>query len=167
MGSQKSTKIRGRIIDSSRHFDIIEVSKILEMKPNRLREWIRLGYILPDIKAPSAGVGNKNLFEKESIYKIALYKKLLDLRLHRLLSMEISQQFSNEEWYNIADRALHPTDPEELYMVVSANIISRDNWKEEVKIEMASTPNVALKDLDVSLVVNISKITKNVSKKIA
>ena len=54
-------------------FDIVKKMKIPR---ERLQEWLRRGLVKPSVRAK--GVGTKNIFTREDLYRIVLFSQLID-----------------------------------------------------------------------------------------
>lgn len=65
-------------------FSTFDVLKILEIKRERLREWVNQGFIIPN--APAEGQGTKAVFKILDIYKIAVFKKLIEAGINRRIA---------------------------------------------------------------------------------
>jgi hypothetical protein len=63
------------------YFSLTQASEILGFRVERLRDWVNLGYIRPDIEA--TGRGSKNLFTKWNLYRIKLFDYLVNHGLSR------------------------------------------------------------------------------------
>lgn len=64
-------------------FSTLDICKVLEIDRERLRVWMDEGYISPSIQV-ATGQGTKNIFSREDVYLIALYRMMLDrLRVPR------------------------------------------------------------------------------------
>ena len=62
-------------------FSTFDVLKILDIKRERLREWMNRGFIIPTV--PAEGLGSKAVFSVVDIYKIAVFKKLVESGVRR------------------------------------------------------------------------------------
>jgi len=54
-------------------FSTFDVMKILDIKRERLREWMIQGFVKPAV--PASGAGSKAEFGLLDLYKIAVFKK--------------------------------------------------------------------------------------------
>ena len=63
------------------------ICKALDIKRERLRDWIKAGHIKPTL--PAHGQGTKAGFTLGDVYAIALFKRLTELGFKRDLSAEI------------------------------------------------------------------------------
>ena len=68
-------------ISQTQEFSTFDVLKILEIERERLREWMNRGFIIPTVSAE--GQGTKAVFTILDIYKIAVFKKLLEAGINR------------------------------------------------------------------------------------
>lgn len=64
-----------------KEFSSFEVMKLLKVKRERLREWINQGFTVPMVAAK--GAGTKAVFSIMDIYKIAVFKRLVDSGISR------------------------------------------------------------------------------------
>jgi len=62
-------------------FTTANVQRALDLPRERLRSWFKLGFLAPTIAAE--GQGKKALFNRQDIYKIALFKILVNMGIHR------------------------------------------------------------------------------------
>jgi hypothetical protein len=62
-------------------FSTFEVMKILNIKRERLREWMNNDFISPT--QPAFGVGTKALFNLLDVYKVGVFKKLVEAGINR------------------------------------------------------------------------------------
>ena len=62
-------------------FSTLQIEKGLEIPRERLREWIIRGFIKPS--HPSPGQGIKTEFSRLDVYKVALFRNLIDLGISR------------------------------------------------------------------------------------
>lgn len=63
-------------------FKMGEITKLIDVDRNRLKEWIARGWVKPSIKRAS-GHGTPNVFDRENLYEIALFKKMIESGLSR------------------------------------------------------------------------------------
>jgi hypothetical protein len=68
-------------MNQTREFSTFDVLKILDIKRERLREWVNQGFIKPTVSAE--GQGTKAVFKILDIYKIAVFKKLVEAGINR------------------------------------------------------------------------------------
>ena len=62
-------------------FSTFDVLKILSIDRERLREWMNRGFVIPT--SPAVGQGTKALFTILDVFKIALFKKLIEAGINR------------------------------------------------------------------------------------
>ena len=65
-----------------------DVTKITGVKRLRLHQWIEQGFLRPSIQEAS-GHGTRNIYSRADLYKIALFKKLVESGLQRKRVAEI------------------------------------------------------------------------------
>lgn len=58
-------------------FSTFDIVKKLNIPRERLREWMKRGFIKPTVKA--SGVGTKAIFTLQDVYKILLFKHLIEI----------------------------------------------------------------------------------------
>jgi hypothetical protein len=68
-------------ITMEKEFSTFDIMKLLVIKRERLREWMNQGFITPTI--PADGIGSKAIFSILDIYKIAVFKILVDAGMNR------------------------------------------------------------------------------------
>jgi len=76
-------------------FSSFDAAKILDLPMERLRQWLKLGFIKPTV--PATGQGTKAVFTLDDLYGVALFKKLLDAGFTRTVAGEYVRQFLNKE----------------------------------------------------------------------
>ena len=59
-----------------------DIEKITGVKRNRLQQWLERGYITPSIQVAS-GQGTRNIWSRNDLYTIALFKKIIESGLSR------------------------------------------------------------------------------------
>lgn len=64
-----------------KEFSTFDVKKILDIKRERLREWMNNKFISPT--QPASGVGTKAIFSILDVYKIGVFKKLVESGINR------------------------------------------------------------------------------------
>jgi DNA-binding transcriptional MerR regulator len=69
-------------------YTTFEIVKNLEVRQERLREWIDRGFITPSVQK-AQGRGSKNLFSKNDLYKIRLFQYLLCISFSRERASQI------------------------------------------------------------------------------
>ena len=131
-----------------------------KLKKEKFRQWLKNDFIRPDILAK--GSGRKNYFNKESLYIIALFKRLFDIGLDRWLAELLAHELTHQDWNDSID----DSGIDDIYMVVSGSLYDCDvkNWKESLEITMAQTnKGVNLKGLEAGIFINLSEIKRNIN----
>jgi len=64
-----------------KEFSTFDVIKIFKMKRERLREWMNNSFISPT--QPASGVGTKAIFNLQDVYKVGVFKKLIEAGINR------------------------------------------------------------------------------------
>jgi hypothetical protein len=67
-----------------KEFSTFQVMKILKVRRERLREWMSQGFISPMLSAK--GAGTKAIFSIVDVYKVAVFKRLVDAGLNRRIA---------------------------------------------------------------------------------
>jgi len=150
-------QIEGRIINGLRVFTTTEVIAILNLKTERIRQWIKLKYVEPTISA--TGSGTKNYFSKIDIYKIAVFKKLVDSGVNRWIAKQITQEFSDEEWYHIKSGSYAE------YLFIEVQAADRKSWKDSLKLYVSDRLPEEL-DWEIVIVLNFALITKKIESRL-
>ncbi len=86
--------------DAKQEFSTYDVMKILDLKRERLREWIKIGYAIPT--KPADGPGTKAIFSLIDVYNISLFRQLVDIGLHREHAMLYVENIPEFRDYNRA-----------------------------------------------------------------
>ena len=147
----------GKTINDLRVFTSPEVEEILDLKTERLRQWIKLKYIEPTIKA--TGSGTKNYFSKTDIYKIALFKKCVDSGINRWIANQVIEQYSNTEF----DYVMSGLYTQHLFVAVKSE--DRKTWKDSLKLNLLTNMPEDL-DWEIVIVINLASIRKRIKNKI-
>jgi hypothetical protein len=149
-------QFEGRIINGLRVFTSPEVEKILAVETERLRAWVK-EFIEPTIKSSTSG--RKHYFSKIDIYKIAVFKKLVDSGVNRFIAKRIIEQFSDQEWFQIKSGSFAK------YMFVEINVKNRKSWKDSLKLYLSRNLPEKL-DWEIVIVINFDLITKSIKDKV-
>jgi hypothetical protein len=70
--------------NQTQDFSTFDIQKILNVERERMREWMNRGFIIPT--APAEGQGTKAVFTIFDIYKIAVFKKLVEAGISRRIA---------------------------------------------------------------------------------
>jgi DNA-binding transcriptional MerR regulator len=76
-------------------FSTFDLIKALKIPRERLREWMKRGYVHPTRKAE--GQGDKAVFLREDVYALALFRRLVDFGFSRKLAGEFVTGFTTRE----------------------------------------------------------------------
>jgi DNA-binding transcriptional MerR regulator len=79
-------------MDKRSAFSSNHVAKALNIEPERLRQWIRLGFVTPN--TPAKGQGSRGIFTRGDVYTMELFRRLLDLGISRSFAASLSQVYS-------------------------------------------------------------------------
>lgn len=90
----------------SDEFTSFEVMKVLNISRERLREWVNRGFISPTISAE--GQGTKAVFTLHDLYKIAIFRHLVDSGFHRQAAATICGKIDTgvDSWFEIVSNHL-------------------------------------------------------------
>ncbi len=67
-----------------KYFSTFDIERILKIRRDRLYEWLRGGFIKPTVKA--SGRGTKAAFIRDDLYRVQLFRMLLNLGMTRNLA---------------------------------------------------------------------------------
>jgi hypothetical protein len=73
-------------------FSTLNIVKALEIPRERLRSWMKEGFIHPSV--PARGQGTKAVFCRHDVYEVALFSDLLDAGFRRQVSASHMREFS-------------------------------------------------------------------------
>ncbi len=149
--------IEGKIINRLRVFTSTETLEVLDLEAERLRQWIKLKFVEPTINA--TGSGTKNYFSKIDIYKVAVFKKLVDIGLNRWMAKQITKEFSDEEWYQIQSGSYAK------YLFVAVQTEDRKRWKDSMELYLSKSLPEEL-DWEIAIVLNFDLIAGKIKNRI-
>ena len=75
-----------------KQFSTLDIVKTLEIPRERLRSWMKEGFIQPTV--PAQGQGTKAVFHRYDIYGIALFRDLLDAGFRRDVAATQMREFA-------------------------------------------------------------------------
>jgi hypothetical protein len=73
-------------------FSTIDIVKTLEIPRERLRSWMKEGFVIPTV--PAQGQGTKAVFSRHDIYGVSLFNDLLDAGFRRDIAASHMQEFA-------------------------------------------------------------------------
>ena len=73
-------------------FTTFDIIKALKIPRERLREWMKLGFIKPTIDAD--GQGTKSIFTRQDTYRVELFSQLLKMGFQRKLASKFIESYS-------------------------------------------------------------------------
>lgn len=80
-------------------FSSFEVGKILDIPRERIRAWMKDGFISPTF--PSPGQGSRAIFTLDRLYCVALFQSLLNRGFNRKTAASIADEFwGSHEWHS-------------------------------------------------------------------
>ena len=71
-----------------------DVTEITGVKRTRLQQWIDLGFIKPSIQSAS-GHGSRNLWSREDLSKIAIFKEIAESGLSRKIAADLIEKLAS------------------------------------------------------------------------
>lgn len=77
-------------------FSSSQVLRILSIRKERLRQWIKLGYVSPTVEP--FGKRTRHVYTKVQLFGIALFKRLIDLGLNRWISSRLGFYWDLSDW---------------------------------------------------------------------
>ena len=83
---------QGDLMDKRNAFSSNQVAKALNIEPERLRQWIRLGFVTPN--TPAKGQGSRGIFTRGDAYSAELFRRLLDVGITRSFAASLSRVYS-------------------------------------------------------------------------
>jgi len=93
-------------------FSSSHVAKALNIEPERLRQWIRLGFLTPS--TPAQGQGSRGVFTRGDIYSAELFRHLLDLGIARSFAASLSRSYTvPAKYFMLADKKGKPLERSE------------------------------------------------------
>jgi hypothetical protein len=144
------------MVDLKRKFKSPDVQRILNIKKERIRQWLKLGYIKPSIKA-STGPGTDNIFSGMDLLNISLFKKLTDFGLNRWISSQYILKMKIGKWNKIIYG-------EAKYLLVLGNIDRKKQLDKTVTIELVKYLPHSIDDYDIAFAVNLLTLIKKVNE---
>lgn len=109
-------------MDKRNAFSSNHVAKALNIEPERLRQWIRLGFVTPN--TPAKGQGSRGIFTRGDVYSVELFRRLLDLGISRSYTASLSQVFSvPRRYFVLGDDKGRPIDKSEEEAVSEESLI--------------------------------------------
>ena len=76
-------------------FTTPEIEKSLHIRRDRMKEWIKKGYIVPSVQK-GAGRGTKHIFSRDDVYAVFLYRELIEQGISRKLAGGVVYRFFYE-----------------------------------------------------------------------
>jgi len=77
-------------------YSTLDIVRALGIPRERLREWLSRGFITPGIQKAS-GAGTKALFGPEDLYRIMLFKELVESGISREMASKVLSSLSSQE----------------------------------------------------------------------
>ena len=109
-------------MDKRSAFSSNHVAKALNIEPERLRQWIRLGFVTPN--TPAKGQGSKGIFTRGDVYRVELFRRLLDLGIARSYAASLSQVYSvPRRYFVLGDDKGRPIEKSEEEAVSEESLI--------------------------------------------
>jgi len=100
-------------MDKRDAFSSSDVAKALNIEPERLRQWIRLGFVTPS--TPAQGQGSRGIFTRGDVYSAELFRHMLDLGIARSFAASLSQAYYNVpvKYFTLSDKKGNPLEKSE------------------------------------------------------
>jgi hypothetical protein len=163
---KKTKKIVGKLFDARRFYSTRDVLQLFDLEYQRFRKWIDGNFIKPDLKAE--GTGKTHYFERENLYAIGTYLKLVDAGINRVMASDVAYYFNWEEWAEIS------YFPGGFYVIVMGNVTAKKkkNWGKKMKIYQCPGEVPDLKrfveqtGFELAMVVNLQKIAQFVESRL-
>jgi DNA-binding transcriptional MerR regulator len=150
-------------------FSSFQVVKILQIKKERLQEWLHKGFIAPETRA--SGRGTRNRFSQTNLYEIALFDYLLDRGLSRKESAKILKTDIMDLKKQFLEKTLKMVNDDIQYKSITPTLIifkTGDNYSSKVIFEKEIifdiNQDISDRNLDEIQIINIDKIIKNVNR---
>ncbi len=134
-----------------------DVRRIFGIKKERLREWIKFGYIEPSVKK-SSGPGTDNVFSTVDLFNSGLFKNLIDLGMNRWIASQWTLSLEEKDWTKVNDRKAK-------FLVIGGKIDRNKDWKESITVYSSKKVPEAKALFDFALIMNLENIIENVKGK--
>ena len=115
-------------------FTTFDIIKALEIPRERLREWMKLGFIKPTQEAD--GKGTKAIFTKQDCYRVELFRQLLQMGLQRKLASQFIESYNEprgkHKWgesYLVIRLGARRNRPEDVHGTYFTKYIASDDQK--------------------------------------
>jgi hypothetical protein len=140
-------------IPDQESFTTHDVLRINKMEPDRFREWVRRGYVVPTVD-PSGKQGRKRLFSRVNLYGIALLKRLTDLGLNRWIANQFVEFLDSSQWGEVRQGAIR-------FLVIRGTPDRERDWGDVLRPSLLKKID-RLEAADILLVVDLASITSAV-----
>jgi len=136
-------------------FSTFDINKLLDIRRERLREWMNHGFIMPTI--PADGIGSKAIFSILDIYKIAVFKILIDAGMNRRKA---------SIWVRESPKLGSHREAEKLAYIIVFEGKSGGRWESYIEpgpwnMEQEITKNT---DWDIGIMINFKRIRNQVKE---
>lgn len=133
-------------------FSTFDVVKILDIKRERLREWMIQGFVKPAVSA--SGAGSKAEFDLLGLYKLGIFKRLVDTGMNRRIAAA---------WISTNSPLNDIVEAEKINMIVS---LSRKNsggrWICYFEPPWEISEDELKEDWDLGLIINFTKVREEI-----
>jgi hypothetical protein len=144
--SENQVKILTKLVDGEQVFSTFDILKILDIKRGRFVQWQKAKY-LPEGTKVEWGSRTKTVFSIYSLYRIALFKLLVDMGLNRDLSSKYAFQIDFDKIKSSKER----------YMII---IKSKGEYQ---KLQFETEEQLKnLSKYESALCLNLKKVVENV-----
>lgn len=141
-------------------FSTFDIQKKLGINRNTIQQWLDSGFITPSIQR-SIGQGTRNRFSLADLYQIELFRRLLDLGLHRRFAAKLTVGINVEEELRKGSRYLVRKETwSSLESKKRYDIDQKRKWNTERLL-----PRVLSDDEVISYVINLAAIKKTVDER--
>lgn len=152
-------------------FTTFDIVKIVELKIDRQKDWLNRGFIQASVQAAS-GAGTKNIFSRNDVYAIALFKQMVESGISRDSAKKATifnfdgvrkaAELERDTWYIVDRKAgkgmLHwPEVSKEYYL-------QRMDPGERLQHVISKLFADGAEDI---LIVNIGRLVKEIDRKIS
>jgi len=148
-------------------FTSFQVVKLLNIKKERLQEWLYKGFIKPEVRA--SGRGTKNRFSFKNLYEIALFSYLLKKGVSRKEGSKILktgvldtlERFKKTTMKSVkSDLPFKSIKPVLIIYKTGEKYSSETIFDKKIGFEIQ--PDIIHRNIDEVQIINISKIIKAV-----
>ena len=136
-----------------KEFSTFEVMKILDIKRERLREWMIKKFISPTQSA--SGVGTKAIFSLLDVYRIGVFKKLVEAGINRRKA---------SAWVNTNPAINNYEEAQDINFIIVFDSDKGGQWINYMGLPpwTVETDVVKSNDWNVAILINFKKLRKEI-----